>query len=350
MRTRGPTSLDVAHLAGVSQSAVSRAFTPGASVSKKMREKVLAAAQELGYEPNAIARSLITHRSNMVGIVMADMTNPFYPEVLETFTKRLQELERRVLLFTVSRGQDIDDALPQVLQYQVDGIVITSATLSSEMADECARRGTPVVLFNRYVRGADLCSVCCDNAESGRLLANLLLDAGLRRLSFIAGTENTSTNVDRERGFVGRLEERGFSLFARETGNYTYDGGYQAAKRLMAGDEPPDAVFCANDIMALGALDAVRRELGLRVPEDVSIVGFDDIPAAAWPSYDLTTVRQPINRMIEETVELLLARVEEPGSEPTTRLVPGDLIVRGSVRLPGEMTRGRISSANPSTK
>jgi len=219
-----------------------------------------------------------------------------------------------------------------VLQYRVDGLIITSATLSSEMADECARSGVPVILFNRYVRGANVSAVCCDNVEGGRSVADHLLDTGHRRLAYIAGKENTSTNIDREKGFTNRLRERGILHWLREQGEYTYESGYEAAKRLLQQDNPPDAIFCANDIMALGAIDAARHVVGLKVPEDVSIVGFDDIPTANWPSYSLTTIRQPVNQMIEATIELLLERFETPDIEPVLQLVPGPLIQRASTR------------------
>lgn len=346
MEKKRITSFEVAQLAGVSQSAVSRTFTEGASVSKKTREKVLKAANKLGYSPNAIARSLITHRSNMIGIVMGDITNPFYPEVLEAFSAKLQAIDRRVLLFSVGRGQDVDEALPLVLAYQVDGIIVTSATLSSAMAEECAKTGTPVVLFNRSVRGAEVCSVCCDNVEGGRMVANLLLDAGHRRLAFIAGKENTSTNVDRERGFFGRIEDRGGPEPLRDGGDdYTYDAGFSAAKRLLSLDDRPDGIFCANDLVAMGAMDAARREIGLRVPEDVSIVGFDDISSAAWPSYDLTTVRQRVNLMIDKTIEALVAGAEDGRSVTMTVLIAGDLVVRGSAKLPTGLARGRFNAS-----
>jgi DNA-binding LacI/PurR family transcriptional regulator len=335
------TSLDVARVAGVSQSAVSRTFSPGGSVSALTRKKILAAAVKLGYTPNAIARSLITDRTDMIGMVMGDVTNPFYPEVLQAFSVSFQEVGQRMMLFTVPPGGSIDDALPQALQYRVDGIIVTSATLSSKMIEECARLGTPVVLFNRSIRNADLSSVSCDNVEGGRFIANLLLDGGHRRCAFIAGVENTSTNVDRERGFVDRMTERGMAPLLREVGNYTYTGGYQAAMRLLSRDDRPDAIFCANDITALGAIDAARQEIGLRVPEDVSIIGFDDIPAAAWPSHDLTTVRQRINFMVDKAIDILLARIEDPELPAVTHLIPGDFVARGTVRLPPGLERGR---------
>ena len=331
MSTKRMTSIDVARLAGVSQSTVSRTFSPKGKVSEQSRQKVLAAAQQLGYKPNAIARSLSTQRTNIIGIVMSYITSPFYPYVLEKFTQRLHDLGRQVLLFNAGPNQEVDDILPLVLQYQVDGLIITSATLSSEMVDECVAHGTPVILFNRYVLGTNASAVCCDNAEGGRVVANFLLDTGHKRLAYIAGKENTSTNIDREKGFTQRLRERGLLEWQREEGNYTYESGYEAAKRLLQRHARPDAIFCANDIMALGAMDAARFEMGLKVPEELSIIGFDDIPAAGWPSYALTTIRQPVNQMIQATLDLLIERLEAPQTEPVLKLMPGPLIKRGSV-------------------
>ncbi len=325
------TSIDVARLAGVSQSTVSRTFSDGGRVAPETRGRVLDVARELGYKPNVIARSLSTQRTNIIGIVMTDFTNPFYPNVLEKFIQKLQDIWRRVLLFNAAPDHDIDDMLPLVLQYQVDAVIITSATLSSEMADECARQGTPVILFNRYVPGANANAVSCDNVAGARLAADLLLDAGYQRMAYIAGKEHTSTNVDREQGFSDRMRERGQTEWLREPGAYTYESGYEAAGRLLERDDPPEAIFVANDIMALGALDRARV-LGIKVPDELAVIGFDDIPAASWPAYSLTTIRQPVNRMIDATLELLLERIETPQAKPVLKFMPGVLIERNSVR------------------
>jgi len=330
------TSRDVAREAGVSRSAVSRAFTEGASVSERTRQRVLAAAWKLGYSPNALARGLITQRSNMVGLVMADITNPFYAKVLESFSEKLQSVGQRVLLFSIAKVHDIDQALPALLQYQVDGVIITSAVLSSAMAETCAKTGKPVILFNRYVRETTTSAVCTDNVAAGRRVADLLLDAGHRRCAFIAGTANTSTSNDRQRGFLDRLAARGAPPPLVDRGDYRYGGGFAAAERLFTRDDPPDAVFCANDVMAMGAMDLIRRVRGLRVPDDVSVIGFDGIAASGWPSFDLTTMEQQVERMTDEAMEILMARIADPALPPETRFVPARLVARTSARLPRE--------------
>jgi DNA-binding LacI/PurR family transcriptional regulator len=292
----------------------------------------MAAASELGYRPNVIARSLITQRTDMVGIVMANLTTShFYPVVLEQFTHRLQEMGKQVLLLNAPPGRSVDEILPQVLGYRVDALIIASLTPKDEMIDVSSRGGRPVILFNRFETDRDASVVCCDNVEGGRLAADCLINAGHTRIAYVAGPENTSTNLMREKGFTSRARERGHSDIAREQAAYSYEAGREAALRLLTGHNPPDAIFCAADIIALGVMDAARCELVLRIPEDLSVIGFDDIPCAAWPSYDLTTVRQPIADMISATLELLDRSDEEPqGSE--VRVLPVELIVRGSTR------------------
>jgi len=331
-RRKPPSAIEVARLAGVSQSAVSRAFTPGASVSQATLEKVRAAAATLGYQPNAIARSLITRRTNIVGLVMGDFANPFYSQVLAALSLELQRRERQVLLFAVPPDRAVDDLLPLVLQYQVDAIVIAAATLSSAMGWECLRRGTPVILFNRMVPDAPTHVVTTDNFGGGMQVADLLYAAGHRRFGYIAGHADTSTSLDRERGFFTGLKSRGVTAIERRDGRYSYLGAFEAGLHMLRSRSRPDAVFCANDMMAIGFLDAARQ-LGISVPEQLSVVGFDDIPQAAWEAYNLTTLRQPVDLMVNSTVELVLRLADEGRSERASLTIPPELVSRGSARL-----------------
>jgi len=333
------TSVDVAQKAGVSQSAVSRVFTPGSSVSEQIRGKVLRAARALNYVPNSIARSLITARSNIVAMVIGDLSNPFYNTVLDHFSRVLQEQGKHALVFRVAIGSEVDDALLSVLQYQVDGIIITSAQVSSKMAGLCLDRGIPVVMFNRYVEGLDTNNVCCDNLQGGRLAAHTLLKAGGSRFGLIAGEHNASTNRDRVNGFLAALAEAGVSMdkVVMQPGHYTYSGGYQAIQTMFAGEEShPDAIFCTNDIMALGAMDALREECGLRVPDDVMMLGFDDIPEGARAPYRLTTIAQPLDDMILKTLDILNTDASEAEKGSETYFLQGHLIKRDTVFGPPE--------------
>ncbi len=326
------TSIEVAQHAGVSQSTVSRVFSEDSpNVAEKTRNRVLKAAHELGYRPNVIARMMSRRETNIIGIVMANMTSPFYPYVLDKFLQRFQALDKQVLLFTVAQGQLVDDILPLVLQYQVDALIITSATLSSDMADECARTGTPVILFNRTVSDSHVSAVCADNVKGGRMIAEYLIKTGHQHIVYMAGPANTSTNNDREQGFKTYLREQGIRDWMRVQADYTYESGYAVATELMQSDTTPDAIFCANDIMAVGAIDAIRAQ-GLQVPDDISVIGFDDIPMASWGAYNLTTVSQDVKMMIDKTITILQQKLDQPDSQPAVELVEGQLIIRGSVK------------------
>ena len=340
MNTRRVTSQDVARRAGVSQSAVSRVFTPGASFSEKTAAKVRKAADELGYRPNVLARSLITGRSRIVGLVVAYLENYFYPDALERLSNALQAEGYHVLVFFAQQtAGDIEDILQEIVDYQVDAIIVASVALSSELATRCRAAGIPVVLFNRSQDGPPLPTVTSDNFSGGREIAGFLAAGGHRRIGYIAGWEGASTQRDREAGFLAGLREAGIESCAREVGDYHYGRAQAAARRMFGRPDRPDAVFVANDHMAFAAMDVLRFELDLRIPDDVSVVGFDDVPPAAWPAYDLTTVRQEASAMVVETVRLLLANIADPGTPPRGVRLPARLITRGSARLPRGLSR-----------
>jgi DNA-binding LacI/PurR family transcriptional regulator len=326
------SSIDVARTAGVSQSAVSRSFTEGASVSEKTRRKVLLAAEELGYRPNALARAVLKRQSNLIGVVMGEFTNYFYPEMLELLLAALEAEGYRVLLKRIEHRDTADAAIEEVLRYRVRGAVITAAVISDEKARQCGRSSVPVVLFDRHVEDLGVTSVCCDNIKAGRTVANLLLDAGHVRPALVAGPDEASTNRDRKKGFLDRLAAKGVAKVLVDGGENSYAVGHAAAKRLLTRRPRVDALFCTSDILAFGALDAVR-DLGLQIAQDVSIVGFDDLPMACWPAFNLTTIRQPRQRMVRATVDALLSHIQR-GIVPTVRPIPGELVVRGTVRPP----------------
>ena len=327
---RRVTSIDVAKRAGVSQSTVSRVFSTNSKVSEDKQKRVLEAAKELGYHPNAIARSLTTERTNIIGLVMANLTSPFYPYVLDKFLLRFQSMDKQTLLFTSAPNQEIDELLPHILQHRVDALIATSITMTSELAEECRRYGVPVILFNRYAPGTS--AVCSDNEAGSRQVADILIDTGHQRIAYIAGTASASTNRDREKGFTDRLHERGVTDWIRGAGDFTYESGYAVASELLAREDRPDGIFCASDNMALGALDAARYEHGLNIPDDLSVIGFDDMPISSWPTYNLTTITQQVDLMIEEAISMLVERLEDPARPPETRLIPGILQIRGSVK------------------
>lgn len=326
------TSADVALKAGVSRSAVSRVFTPGASASAKTVEKVQKAAQELGYRPNVLARAMVSGKSRIIGLVVAYLNNQFYPTILEKLSKALRERGYHVLVFLSSNTEgDIAEVLDEILDYQVDGIVAASVALSSDLSKRCVDAGVPVVLFNRSQDDQAHFAVTSDNVQGGYDVAKLLVETGHKKIAYIAGWEGASTQRDREQGFLEGLAAHGQSLFKREVGNFISEDAREVTLRLFE-RAPPDAIFVANDHMALSVMDTIRHELGLTIPQDVSIVGYDDVDAAAWPSYNLTTVRQPANRMVAATVDLLLEKIDQVDTQPRRIKIEGPLILRGTVK------------------
>ncbi|MGI4856856.1 MAG: LacI family DNA-binding transcriptional regulator [Janthinobacterium lividum] len=329
---RRPTAHDVARLAGVSQSAVSRTFTPGASVSDDTRERVHAAAKTLGYRPNLIARSLIMRRSNIVGVAVPDLANPFYPSVLQALSGALTASGYRILLFTAHASGSSDPILEEVLRYRLDALILVSATLSSGFADECRQTGLPVVLLNRTTARPTVSSVTGDNHTGACAIARFLLAGAHCRYAFVAGLESSSTSHDREAAFTATLDAAGQELAAREVANFSFDDAQRATRALLRAPTPPDAIFCANDYMAIAALTTARDEFGMTPGVDISIVGFDDIQLAS--AFALTTYRQPAKEMAERAVAIIDAQLHDAGQAAVQEIVPGTLAVRGSARLP----------------
>ena len=333
MKINKITSAQVAKLAGVSQSAVSRVFTPGASVSIKTTTKVKEAALSLGYRPNSIARAMVSGKSRMIGVVVAYLENQFYPEALERLSNCLQEKGYHVLIFMAGKDrQSIDNVIEEILDYQVDGIIAASVSMSSGLSERCRAAGIPMVLFNRAQDEPNMSAITSDNIEGGKKIAKFLISSGHKKISYIAGWEGASTQRDREAGFISILNDAGLSLHSRKVGNFVFEDSREAT-RLMFFNNPPEAVFVANDHMAFAVMDTLRYELGLKIPDDVSVVGYDDVPAASWPSYSLTTVQQPVNIMVRETVEILIEKIENPEARPQKIKVDGPLILRKSAKI-----------------
>ena len=279
---------------------------------------------------NIIARSMISHKTNIIGVVIGNPVGPFYSKIMMNLMTKIQDQGKQCLMFTLESGENIDKILHRVLQYQVDGIIITSAALSNEMANLCVEKETPIILFNRFVAGLNVSSVYCDNIEAGRIVAEFLWEKGYKNIAYICYEKDAATETERKMGFYGKLREYGVYNVMEERADYTYESGYQAAIRLLKKDNPPEAIFCTSDLIAMGAMDAARIELGPKVSKDVSIIGFDNISMAAWPSYDLTTVHQPIDELGDETMKILSELIENPGKSPIIRMLRMKLIERGS--------------------
>jgi len=328
------TSLQVAERAGVSQSAVSRVFTPGASASAKTVEKVRKAAAELGYRPNMMARAMITGKSRIIGLVVAYLDNQFYPLALQMLSNALQQRGYHILVFTGSNSQGASqEVMQELLDYQVDGIITASVGMTNDLTQRCAAAGIPVVMFNRGQEGAAISSVTSANVKGGRAVAEFLFSCGHRSIGHISGWVGSSTGRDRQVGFCEELARQGITPQIID-GKYDREVAAAAAQSMMDSSTPPDAIFVGNDHMALAVLDTLRYEMGLSVPDDVAIVGYDDVPLAAWPAYNLTTMRQPVNRMVEATVEALLSRIDDPTLPAQLIEIDSPLIQRGTTKGP----------------
>lgn len=320
------TAKDVAKKAGVSQSSVSRVYFKGASVSKKTREKVLRAAEELGYRPNEFARSLITNRTKMIGLVMKGIQNPFYPQVLKLFTTSFKEKGYSILFVYTNNDEIQQSDIDVLLNYNVEGVIITDATMSLQATEDFKKHKIPLVFFNRKINDDSFQAICCNNLEAGKEIARFLIEKGNTNMLYISGNENTSTSREREEGFAEVLSRHNLT-YQKYVSDYTYESGYDTACWIIEKGERPDAFFVANDIMAFGVLDALQK-YSILPGIDVDVIGFDNIEMAAWPRYNLTTWEQPIDEMVAQTVSYLLQEISEYTGLPNNIEVDGKLIQR----------------------
>lgn len=334
---RQPTSFDVARKAGVSRSAVSRAFTPGASIAADTRDKVIQAADALGYRVNALAKGLSNKRSNLVGLIVADMDTPFRSTQVDALTRELVAHDYRPILFTADGPVETARTLHQLLHYSLSGAVVTSDAPPSEICIECARLGVPLVLVNKQQELAAVDRVVGDNTRGGALAAGALIASGCRDLIVVRPSRQSYSLEARIEGFVAAARAAGQDARIVEAGPQTYEGGRQSAAALAGSGAgrigaPASGLFCPMDLMALGLLDALRGDHAVRVPDDLCLIGYDDIPQAAWQPYRLTTVRQPTGLLAEAAVSMLTDRINDPTAPRRTSVVPVELVKRGTTR------------------
>lgn len=311
-------------------STISRALKGDTRISAETRARIARIAKELGYTPHASARTLSSGRSGLIGVVVGPATNPFYTELLHEAVRQAAEREMRLLIIHAGAGPIENRTADALLQYQVDGCLMTSVELPSHVAVVCSANGVPVVMVNRVAR-VHSSAVTCDNRHGAAELAELLLRDGRRRIALVRTSSSSSTGQERDAGFTQNLEQAGQRPALRLDGRSTYDGGFEAGRHIAAlsASERPDAVFAVSDIMAFGVLDALRLA-GLRVREDLAVVGFDGLPQAARQVYDLTTVEQPLSAMIGRALDLLRARMTNRALPDETVSLRGRLIIRGS--------------------
>jgi DNA-binding LacI/PurR family transcriptional regulator len=326
------TLKDVALRAGVSRSAVSRAFTEGASVSAKTRAKVVRAAEELGYHPNVLASSLTTGRTKLIGLVSSNFHNPIFLEVFDKFTRNLQERGFRPLLVNLTDDTEPTEAVRMLRQYSVDGVIVASSTLPQGFAVAFRQARLPVVhSFGRLRDTPDVHVVGIDNVECGRIAARELVRRGHRNIGFIGGPMSATSTQDRYQGFKDELAlQQDVTTNFCFAPTYSFNAGRDEMTRLL-GEGAAEAYFCADDVLSIGAMSAVQNA-GLSVPEDVGIIGLNDMEMAGWDNINLTTIHQPTDCIIESSVDLIVEMLDDPSRPPTAMAHSCHVVTRGTLR------------------
>jgi len=328
------TLKEVAERAGVSRSAVSRTFTQGASVSEKTRLKVKKAADELGYHPNALASSLTTGRTKLIGLISNNFHNPIFLQVFDLFTRGLQELGLRPLLVNLTHETDPENSVRLLREYSVDGAIVASSTLSPSFAKAFRDAEIPVVhSFGRFASSPDVHVVGIDNVEAGRMAARCLIERGYRRVGFLGGPESATSTLDRFAGFSEIVRANPMIAASHSfASDYSFDAGrIEMAKLLM--DNPCEAYFCGDDVLSIGALSAIQGA-GLSVPNDIGLIGLNDMEMARWENINLTTIHMPIQQVIDASVALISDMLEDPDRYPEARIFPCKIMERGTLRAP----------------
>lgn len=327
------TLKDVARKAGVSPSAVSRTFTHGASVSDAMRNKVETAAADLGYAPNALASSLTTGRTHLIGLVSNNFHNPIFLEVFDLFTRGLQERGLRPLLVNLSDETDPAYSVSMLKQYSVDGVVVASSTLTPAFSQAFRDANIPVVhSFGRHSSTPQVHVVGIDNVESGRMAASELARRGYTDVGFLGGPIAATSTQDRLEGFEKEMQQHpGIRVSKSFASGYTFNAGREEMQQLLKQNKTAQAFFCGDDVLSIGALSAIQ-DTGLRVPKDIGIIGLNDMEMSGWQNINLTTIHQPVKQIISSSIELIVAMLDDPERYPEARLFPCSVVERGTLR------------------
>ncbi|MCA1441383.1 substrate-binding domain-containing protein [Ensifer sp. IC4062] len=325
---------EVAERAGVSRSAVSRTFTPGASVSPETRRKVVEAADALGYHVNHLARGLMLNESGIVCLIVSDMGTPYRSSLIRAVTQQLQDAGKIAMLVNTDRSDgSVDLALRQAIRYRADASIILSGMPDKSITQLCLKNGQRLVLINRDDDQEGPFRINLDDAAAAGRLVTAFLRAGCRRLAFANSEAGTPSLMARERGFVAAAKAIGLEVVVERYGPTGYESGRVLAQRLLTQSERPDAVFCATDLIACGFMDAARHQFSISIPPQLCVAGFDDIEQAAWSSYELTTFAQPVEAIAREAVAWLgKDSSENPAERNHSVRLNADLVWRSSIR------------------
>ncbi len=330
---KNPTIIDVAQQAGVSPSTVSRVFDPSwnGRIREETRRIVLQTANQLGYHgSNALARGLFTQRSGIIAFVIGKSVSDFYIDIVKKFLPLLQERGKQVLIFEIDPVVGVENILTQVHRYRTDAIIIASSATSSEIINPFFSTNIPIIIFNRYIPDSNFSAVYCDVTAATAQAADYLMAQGHKTFGIFNGSATIAKEIERVEGFAAQVNKRGGSILWTQECDFSYTAGHETALATLSEQPWPDAIFCTSDIIALGVMDVIRKKFHKSIPQDISVIGFDNIPASAFDAYDLTTISYPFERMIPCTVALLERILSSPSTH-VERVFDMELIKRGSV-------------------
>lgn len=330
-----PNLKDVAKAANVSESTASRALAGSGQISESTRLRVQQAAQTLSYAYKSKPARETKGRRGAIGVVVAALHNSFYPYLVDRLHNELDDLGYDMVLIIDEITRDRAGRKLRSLIDMLDGVIVTTATVDSSMVGFLKERDVPTVLAIRSDMRNRVDTVESDNFAAGTEALEHLIELGHKNIGFLMGPADTSTSIERLRGAEKAMAAAGLTLDDRRMNRtgFTHEGGYSGFVQIMRQDKPPTALFCANDVIAIGALDAAKK-MRLRVPEDVSLIGVDDIPMASWSMISLTTVRQPIGKIGALAAKLVVQKVGQPATAPERLILPTSLIKRSTTMPP----------------
>ena len=325
------TSQDVAILAGVSQSAVSRCFTKGASISSRTRLRVREAAKKLGYKASNINNSLSSENTGLVGVILPYITNRYYPEVLSELHEALRMRGYRILLITTDDSEELDEKLIQPYLKEKLIAIITATKPTDTFVESCNEQKIQVIAYNRNFKIPTTSSVACDHRYGAEVIAKHLSSNKHSKVGLIEGIKGSFVSDERCKGFKNYIKNTKNIKLSIEKGNFTYEGGYQATEKILK-NKNISAIFCADDSMAFGCLDFIKDKTNLKIPQQIEVIGYDDMIMANWESYNLSTLRQPIRQMSKLVTQLIDDYISDPEFEAANHLIEGKFIKRKTTK------------------
>ncbi len=294
------------------------------------KRKILQVSEQLGYRPNALAAGLQSRgRSNLVAIVTGDLVNHYDSEILAKLMRGLYAMGKWPVVLGGS-AETSEAEILEVLAYPLDALILRGGSVDESVATHCAKLNIPLIVSGRVMDAEGVDCVCCDNMRGAELAVTQLIARGKTRLGYLGGLAHLSSDQERKAGFESALTKAGFKPAILEHSDFSYEGGYEALTGILSNDVELDGLFCANDAMALGAIAAGRQQFGLSIPSDLSVVGFDDIAIAQWPSFQLSTVRNDMDQTVSQILRLLTERLDQPEKASETILIKPEFISRGT--------------------